>query len=105
MDGLENNKTFFEEHAGEMLNAVGMSKAEFAKAVGVAPQNLAKLFSTKNTLTLAKVSTVLNVSLHHLVYGVEPSQKDIHGCIYVDGSPKLINSRNDLEELLSILQG
>jgi DNA-binding Xre family transcriptional regulator len=105
MDVLDNKKTYFEEHAVEMLNAVGMSKADFAKAVGVAPQNLAKLFSTKNALTLAKVSTVLNVSLHRLVYGIESSNKDIHGCIYVDGSPMLINSRNDLEELISILQG
>ena len=105
MDVLDNKKTYFEEHAVEMLNAVGMSKADFAKAVGVAPQNPAKLFSTKNALTLAKVSTVLNVSLHHLVYGIESSNKDIHGCIYVDGSPMLINSRNDLEELISILQG
>ena len=105
MDVLDNKKTYFEEHAVEMLNAVGMSKADFAKAVGVAPQNLAKLFSTENALTLAKVSTVLNVSLHHLVYGIESSNKDIHGCIYVDGSPMLINSRNDLEELISILQG
>ena len=37
MDVLD-SKTYFEEHAKEMISAVGMSKAEFAKAVGVAPQ-------------------------------------------------------------------
>ena len=103
MDVLD-GKTYFEEHAKEMISAVGMSKAEFAKAVGVAPQNLAKLFGTKNAITLSKVSSVLNVSLHHLVYGTEPSKKDIHGCVYVDGKPTLVNNRRDLEELLNTLQ-
>ena len=100
MEGLSVEKTYFEEHAEEMLSNAGITKAQFAKAVGVAPQNISKLFSTKNILTLSKVSTVLNVSLNFLLNGTQQSAEDIHGCLFVNGTPILINSLADLEDFI-----
>lgn len=100
MDGLSVEKTFFEEHGNEMLNNAGINKAQFAKAMGVAPQNVGKLLSTKNVLTLDKVSKLLGVSLHCLIHGEEQVKDDIHGCLYVNGNPILINSREELENFL-----
>lgn len=100
MERLSVEKTYFEEHAEEMLSNAGITKAQFAKVVGVAPQNISKLFSTKNILTLSKVSTVLNVSLNFLLNGTQQLAEDIHGCLFVNGTPILIHSRKDLEEFL-----
>lgn len=100
MERLSIERTFFEEHGEEMLATAGYSKAQFAKVMGVAPQNISKLFSTKNALTLAKVGKVLNVTLHYLVHGEERVMDDIHGCLYFNGTPFLINSRKDLEDFL-----
>ena len=100
MDGLCVEKTFFEEHGNEMLNKAGINKAQFAKSMGVAPQNVGKLLSTKNVLTLDKVSKLLGVSLHYLIHGEEQVNDDIHGCLFVNGNPVVINSRAELEEFL-----
>ena len=100
MKGLDTEKTYFEEHAEELLNNAGLNKAQFAKTMGVAPQNVGKLFSTKNAMTLSKVGKILNVSLNYLVHGVEQEEDDIHGCLFVNGNPVLINSRKDLEDFL-----
>lgn len=101
MDGLCVEKTFFEEHGNEMLNNAGINKAQFAKSMGVAPQNVGKLLSTKNVLTLDKVSKLLNVSLNYLIHGTNEQLKDdVHGCLFVNGNPVIINSRAELEEFL-----
>ena len=100
MEVLSIEKTYFEEHAGDLLNNAGFNKAQFAKAMGVAPQNVGKLFATKNAITLSKIGKILNVSLNCLVHGVEQDKEDIHGCLFVNGNPVLINSRKDLEDFL-----
>ena len=56
MSVLDSTKTYFEEHGEEMLAAANMSKAQFAKAMGVLPQNINKLIATKNILILTKFS-------------------------------------------------
>lgn len=102
MEVLE--KTYLEEHGEQMLVEAGMSKVQFAEKVGIAAQNVKKLFATKNITTLAKVAEVLNISLQVLIYGhTEQSSTDIHGCIYINGKPNLIAKKEDIEELLQSL--
>lgn len=96
-------KTYLEECGEEMLATAGLSKVQFAEKVGIAPQNVKKLFATKNIATLAKVAEVLNVPLQILIYGQEQTTMDVHGCIYVNGSPHLITKKEDIEELLKLL--
>lgn len=102
MEVLE--KTYLEEHGEQMLVEAGMSKVQFAEKVGIAAQNVKKLFATKNITTLANVSEVLNVSLQVLIYGyTEQAATDVHGCIYINGKPHLITNKEDIEELLQSL--
>ena len=102
MNGLELEKTYFEEHAMEMLTAANMTKAQFARAMDILPQNVSKLISTKNVVMLIKVSSVLNIPLQTLIYGEqeEAPQTDVHGCIYINNTPHIFNNRAELDELL-----
>lgn len=96
-------KTYLEEHGDDLLVAAGLSKVQFAEKVGIVPQNVKKLFATKNITTLAKVADVLNVPLQVLIYGQEQTVLDVHGCIFVNGTAHLIAKKEDIEELLSSL--
>lgn len=100
---LVRDKTYFEENADELLNSRGISKAQFAKTMGVAPQNINKLFSTKNVFTLCKAADYLNIPLQVLINGNDSASKDVHGCIYVDGEAHLVNSKEEIETLLNTL--
>ena len=102
MNGLELEKTYFEEHAMEMLAAANMTKAQFARAMDILPQNVSKLISTKNVVMLIKVSSVLNIPLQTLIYGEQEDafQTDVHGCIYINNTPHFFNNRAELDELL-----
>lgn len=96
-------KTYLEEHGDEMLVAAGLNKIQFAMKMGIAAQNVKKLFATKNITTLIKVAEVLNVPLNYLINGNEHTITDIHGCIYVNGTAHLITKKEDIEELLKLL--
>lgn len=102
MEVLE--KTYLEEHGEQMLVEAAMSKVQLASKMGIAPQNIKKLFATKNITTLSKVAEALNVSLQVLIYGhQEQTSTDVHGCIYINGKPHLITKKEDIEELLQSL--
>ena len=96
-------KTYLEEHGDDLLVAAGLNKVQFAEKVGIVPQNVKKLFATKNISTLAKVADVINVPLQVLIYGQEQTTLDVHGCIFVNGKPHLIAKKEDIGELLKLL--
>ncbi len=103
MKELELVKTFFEQHSDELLTEAGLSKVQFAQAMGIKAQNVGKMIATKNVLSLIKIAKVLNVPFSFIVNGPQPSDIEIHGCIYVNGKPNLITSKMELEELLKSL--
>lgn len=96
-------KTYFEEHAEEILKEKNLTKAQFAKAMSIAPQNINKLFGTKNALTLSKIASFLGIPLQVLLFGREEEVVDILGCIYVDKTAHLISNKEDIINLLSEL--
>lgn len=104
MNGLDLEKTYFEEHAMELLTAANITKAQFARAMDILPQNVSKLISTKNVMQLIKVSSLLNIPLQTLIYGEQKQdtapQANIYGCIYINNTPHIFNNRAELEELL-----
>lgn len=93
--------TYFEKHAEEFLRGAGLTKAKFADAMGVARQNVLKLFETKNVITLSKAASVLGVSLDTLIYG--QSEHAIDGFVEVDGKVHRLRTKEDIERLLEIL--
>lgn len=94
-------KTYFEEHALEMLEGAGFTKAKFAKAIGIVPQNIKKVFETKNVHTLMKVAETLGVSLDTVIYGKMYGQAKINGFIEVNSVIYKVSSKEDIENVLT----
>ena len=77
---------YFEEKGLSLLSLRGISKAEFARRMGIQRQNVNVLFKTNNLEIIAKAADVLNVPLALLVGYVE--EQDIYDLpdVYVDES-------------------
>ena len=72
--------------------------------MGIARQNVLKLFETKNVLTLLKAASILKVPLSVLIYGnSQEGGHAIDGFVEVDGKTHRIRNRKDIENLLDIL--
>lgn len=98
-------KTYFETHAEEMLRNAGMNKAQFSERMGIARQNVLKLFETKNVITLMKAADILNLPLLNLIYGNESEcGHAIDGFVEVDGKIHRLRTKQDIENILSMLQ-
>ena len=97
------DKTYFETHATDLLLNAGLSKARFAEKMGIARQNILKLFETKNVFTLIKASEILNVPLVTLIYGDTNPQTSIDGFVEINGAIHRIKDKKDIEELLNII--
>ena len=52
---------------------------------------------------LQEVADILGVSVPELFETMVPVHKEIHGCIYVEGAPRLITCKEDLIDLLNEL--
>ena len=77
---------YFEEKGLSLLSLRGISKAEFARRMGIQRQNVNVLFKTNNLEIIARASKVLDVPLALLVGDVE--EPDIYDLpdVYVDES-------------------
>lgn len=72
-------KLYFEEHGEQLLKSCGISKAEFARRMGICKQNVNSIFSTKSVIVLRKVAQVLDVPFELLIsYSKEPKYE---GCV------------------------
>ena len=100
---LNLDKTYFEENAPELLNNAGLNKAKFAEQMGVARQNIQKVFETKNVFTLIKAAEVLGVSLNHLILGKVHTETNINGYVEVNGTIHKVQSKQDLLNLIELL--
>ena len=98
---LEN--TYFEANATELLSNAGLNKAKFAEKMGVARQNIQKVFETKNVFTLMRAAEVLGVSLNHLISVNIQSETIINGYIEVNGTIHKVQSKQDLLNLIELL--
>ena len=68
---------YFEEKGAELLDKVGMTKAEFARRMGIQRQNVNVLFRTNNLEIIARAAEVLDVPLVLLVgYVEEPDPEE-----------------------------
>ena len=101
----KDQKTYFEDHAEDFLKQRGISKAQFAKAMGVIPQNINKLVGTKNICTLTSIANYLDIPLSVILFGNEEAEQVIHGCIFINGKENIVHSREDIKNLLENLEG
>ena len=73
-------KLYFEEHGEELLKSIGISKAEFARRIGIHKQNVNSIFTTKSVIMLRKVAQALDVPFELLIsYSEEPDYED---CVF-----------------------
>ena len=100
---LDLDKTYFEENAPELLNNAGLNKAKFAEKMGVARQNIQKVFETKNVFTLMRAAEVLGVSLNQLILGEVHTESNINGYVEVNGTIHKVQSKQDLLNLIELL--
>jgi len=97
------NNTYFEEHADELLSTAKLNKAQFASKMGVARQNIQKVFETKNIVTLQRASDVLGVPLDLLLYGRK--QTPINGYLETNGVIYSIKTKKQFVELIDKVDG
>ena len=88
------------EYITGLIDKKGMSKAEFAKQMGVQRQNLDALLESKkkDINTVIRMSEVLGMSLNEFLYGKDELQ--ISGFIKLNRSIREIHSREDIEAVL-----
>ena len=88
----------------ELAKSKGMTMAEIAEKLGINPITLSQSLNGNPTLSrLTEVASVLGVDVSELF--VQPRGKqDIHGCIFVDGDPVVVNSKEELLQLAKALE-
>lgn len=98
-------QTYFELHGEELLKERTLSKAQFAEKMGIKPQNLRKLFETKNVTILSKAAAILEIPVQTLISG--PSNDEatysLSGFVEFNGVVNNIKSKQDLVSLLSLV--
>ena len=91
------------EYITGLIGKRGITKSEFAKAMGFQRQNLdAMLDAKKKDISMVvKMSEVLGLPLTELIgLSDEPTGPAVFGCLYINGKPRLINNRGDIEQVL-----
>ena len=93
------------ERITDLINQKGITKAEFAKRLGFERNNLdAYLNAKKKDINLViKMAEALDLNLYDLLGLNEPGTRDVYGCLYVKGMPVLVNSKEELLELVKTL--
>lgn len=87
----------------DVAKSKGMTMAQIAEKLGINPITLSQSLNGNPTLSrLTEVADVLGVDVSELF--VQPKGKqDIHGCIFINGKENIVNSREDIENLLKNL--
>ena len=72
------NQIYFEAKGEALLERIGMTKAEFARRMGIRKQNVKALFKSKNLETIHKAAGVMGVPFEMLIgYIEEPDLSEI----------------------------
>ena len=72
------DKLYFEVKGLELLQGAGLTKAEFARRLGIHKQNVNAVFSTKNIFVLRKAAQILEVPFELLIsYTEEPNTDEL----------------------------
>ena len=88
----------------DVAKSKGMTMAQIAEKLGINPITLSQSLNGNPTLSrLTEVANVLGVDVSELF--VQPrGEQDIHGCIFVDGDPVVVNSKEELLKLAKAVE-
>ncbi len=89
-----------------LIESRRMSKAEFAKQMGIVRQNLdAMLESKKKDInTVIKMAEVLDMPLDDFLYGKKSDEVQVHGFLKVNKSIVEVNNKGDLQRVLEDIE-
>ena len=81
----------------EIAKARGMSMGELAERMGISPVTLSQSLNRNPTLgRLKEVANILEVDVADLF----SPRENVHGCLFVNGKAVVINSKEELFELV-----
>ena len=91
------------EYITGLIDKKGMSKAEFAKQMGVARQNLDALLESKkkDINTVIRMAEVLGMPLNEFLYG---RTTDVRGFLKFNGKIKEIQKKEDILDVLKEIE-
>ena len=88
----------------EVAKSKGMTMAQIAEKLGINPITLSQSLNGNPTLSrLTEVADALGVDVGELFVQSRAGKEEIHGCIYIDGNPNLVNNKEELLELVKTL--
>jgi lambda repressor-like predicted transcriptional regulator len=88
----------------EVAKSKGMTMAQIAEKIGITPITLSQSLNGNPTLSrLQEVADALGVDVSEL-FAQSKAGEEIHGCIFIDGSPVVVNSKEDLLKLVKSLE-
>ena len=89
------------EQVLSLVEQRGISKADFAKMIGVDRRNLEiYLGSKKKDINLViRIAEALNMDLYELL-GLKEPKKEIYGCLIIDGVAHVVDSK---EKILALI--
>lgn len=83
----------------EVAKSKGISMGEIAEKMGITQITLSQSLNGNPTLSrLQEVADVIGVDVSEL-FEYPNRVKDIHGCIFVEGKPIVINNKDELIDL------
>lgn len=84
----------------EVCKEKNISLAEVAKQIGISPITLSQSLNGNPTLArLTEVAGVLGVDVSELFE--RPVSNEVYGCLYVNGKPVIVESKDDIITLLN----
>ena len=89
----------------EIAKSKGMTMADVADKLGIKAITLSQSLNGNPTLSrLTEVADALGVDVSELFVSPRAGE-EIHGCIFVDGDPVIVNSKDELLKLAKALEG
>ena len=86
----------------ELCREKRITMAKIAEKIGINPITLSQSLNGNPTLSrLQEVADALGVEVSELF--VHPREESVYGCLYVNGIPHLVNSREEIVTLLAEL--
>ena len=88
----------------EVARSKGMTMAQIAEKLGINPITLSQSLNGNPTLSrLTEVANVLGVDVSELFVSPRAGREEIHGCLFIDGDPVIVNSKDELMKLATAL--
>lgn len=89
----------------EVAKSKGMTMAEIAEKLGINPITLSQSLNGNPTLSrLTEVANVLEVDVSELFVQAKAEEKEVHGCLFIDGKSVVVNNKDELLSLAKSLE-